>query len=147
MPAFLLAFGSGVASFFGGIFGFLSKWLVRKAEALPFFLITISINIAFLSLFVLYISAIITFILFVYNKIDDFVKFLNSNSFGISGEISNLIYNILSSAKFFQALHDVSVIFMPVISSIFLIIAYKVGMHFFKFFRESVLSLVISKLT
>ncbi|WP_456058321.1 hypothetical protein [Campylobacter hominis] len=137
----------GIVSALGSIVAFLGKWLVSKAEALPSFLLVLFINVSMLSLFLLYIFAITKLVYFVYQQINKFVNFLNTASFGVGGEISDLIYNMLVSARFFDALADVTNIFMPFISSVILIIAYHFGIIVFKTFRETVLSLVVSKLT
>lgn len=137
----------GIVSTLGSIVAFLGKWLFKKAEALPSFLLVLLINVSLLSLFLLYVFSVTKLVYFVYQQINKFVNFLNTSSFGIDGEISNMIYNMLVSARFFDALANVTNIFMPFISSVILIIAYRLGFIVFKTFRETVLSFVISKLT
>ncbi|MCI6989482.1 MAG: hypothetical protein MR902_08005, partial [Campylobacter sp.] len=103
MPlALIISIGSAVVSGISYIAKTIIEWLKRKAEALPFYSATLVINTSMLALFSTYVYAIIKLITFTYGVINDFIAFLSN--LGGSGEVTDLIQKMLSTAMFYQAL-------------------------------------------
>ena len=102
------------------------------------------INFLILSLVFLYYGSVIKILVDVYCLLDQFIEFLNfKNS---NSEVANLTRDMLGSALFFEALRDALNIFKPIISAIFIAVAYSVGTKGLLSLRTSLLSLVIAKI-
>lgn len=102
------------------------------------------INFLILSLVFLYYGSVIKILVDVYGLLDQFIEFLNfKNS---NSEVANLTRDMLGSALFFEALRDALNIFKPIISAIFIAVAYSVGTKGLLSLRTSLLALVIAKI-
>lgn len=137
----LVGIGSSIGYISKGIFG----WITKKVEALPFFILVLSINVTCIGLFLTYFGFIIKILLFVYKQLNFLITYLSKNATGST--TLDLFNDILSSMRFYEALRDVLNIYSPFITFCFMSLALKFGIKGLIFFRNNILSLVISKLT
>lgn len=99
----------------------------------------------FIAFFVfIYYGSVIKILLEAYGFIDDFIGILSFKS--TNSEVANLTRDMLGSSLFFQALSDVLNLFKPIISLVFVTVAYAIGTKFFLSLRSSILSIIIAKI-
>lgn len=99
----------------------------------------------FIAFFVfIYYGSVIKILLEAYGFIDDFIGILSFKS--TNSEVANLARDMLGSSLFFQALSDVLNLFKPIISLVFVTVAYAIGTKFFLSLRSSILSIIIAKI-
>lgn len=128
-----------------GLWDWLKDFIKRKAEAFPFLTAVVLVNGTILFIFSGYIYLAIKLYIFLKERIDYLINYINSlhSQSGIVG----LSMNFLSSIGFFQALSDVWIIFSPFLNSFMFILASVFAIRVIRTVRETILSVVISKLT
>ncbi|EAJ1232371.1 hypothetical protein YY92_05595 [Campylobacter fetus] len=127
-----------------GILGFLISYLFNKITSISAFLAVLSINAVVLGLFLTYLKLLSDVILFFYKNVNSLINYFNKlvTSDGIIG----YFIDIISSIGMLSAFQDVFVIFSVFFNTMFSLIASKYAVKGLLFMRESILSLVISKL-
>ena len=104
------------------------------------------INITIAALVVSYLAAVLNIVIFVYNKANDLINLIDKVTDGGSNEILTWAMEIFRALGVWNAFVDVFNIFSPVIASLVIIYAYKVGYKFLRSVREALVSLSIAKL-
>ena len=91
-----------------------------------------------------YFFAVVSILDFIYTKFNYIVDYVNNLPTG-NDKILTTALAFIKSLGDWNAFCDVFAIFSPILLSFFLIYAVKIGIVVFKFFRETILSFVVSK--
>ena len=91
-----------------------------------------------------YFFAVVSILDFIYTKFNYIVDYVNNLPTG-NDKILTTALAFIKSLGAWNAFCDVFAIFSPILLSFFLIYAVKIGIVVFKFFRETILSFVVSK--
>ncbi|ANE34692.1 putative membrane protein [Campylobacter hyointestinalis subsp. lawsonii CCUG 27631] len=134
-----------VIGYLFGLIGFVITYLFNKITSISAFLAVLTINGMIFGLFLTYVKFLLDIILFFYHNVNNIIKYINGmiNSGGIVG----YFVDILSSLGFLNAFYDAFVIFSVPFNTMLSFIASKYAVRGLLFMRESILSLVISKLS
>lgn len=132
---------SGALAFFGHIF---KKYVIEGALRIASVTTIISLNLSFITLFIVALLSFANIILFIFNKINEFFDFINAYLLnGSSDELTSVALNVLSTLGFFRAFADVFNLFSPVIVSLFVYIVSKLLWVLVFHIRNSVLAVII----
>lgn len=135
---------SGIGTAIGFIIKFFKDKLIWVLTKLPSFMTIVFINGFLFSMLILYYGFTIKILLDVYGLIDQFFGYLSFKS--TNSEVGNLARDMLGSSLFFEALKDALNIFKPIISTVFITVAYIIGTKALLSLRSSILSLIIAKI-
>lgn len=140
LPAIITGIGTAVA--------FIVKFIKEFLNGIVLKLITFGfmtfLNSVILSIVVLYYYLVIDLVLDIYGLIDQFLDYLTFKNTNL--EVANMVRDMLGASLFFQALKDSLNIFKPILSTVFVSVAYIICTKALLAFRNSVLALVIAKI-
>lgn len=140
----IIRFLTGIWGVLVGIFAFLKSWYFNFVAKYATLGSTILINTFIFSAFIGYFTVMAKLILFVYDKVNYFIAYLNNLQ--TANSIFNIVIHMLASIGFLEALNDVFMIFYPAFGFMFFAIASIFVIRSLIFFRSSLISVVIAKL-
>lgn len=135
---------AGIGGVIFAIWDFIKDFVKRRITTMPFFLAVLGLNLLMLPVFIFYFKSIVDILFFLKNQIDYFISFFFINS--ISSEIGKLFLDVLKSLRFFDALKSALDLYYPVVTSVLIIIACKLFLGAYKFLREQILVLCVSRI-
>lgn len=144
MAALLLSFFNFILDFFkmfkwGKIVDFVYRQINFGAMTL--------INVALVAVLLAYATAVLTLLVSIYKRANDFIDYLNNLALGNQGgEIFSVALSIIKALGIWRAFGDLWDLYSVSIVSIFVIFAMKLGLKILNSLRNTLVSYFIAKM-